>query len=561
MWQHQPSVNFCEPYEQEHIRTHIALLFTAMMTLLAKTLAIASCAQASASSGALSLVQMRVGPAPPWDPLVVEKENKDLKSKTLMGTQNSLLDPIFLEGQFIGQIHEATLTQSNLGGLGPDTGVRKIIFKNAGYIGETWIDVHVENMTFYDGSDTKANGRGGDGLNPYGFINLKCGLDTIMRYTFFVNDTVPVQIQKVFFSFHDLDSGNEGILKEFIGADGYVENYLADNTELVEVESPNLTTTFGGTVWISSTPGNGADNPTNPMHLTLQQAKRTVTLAFDNVSSIDTLYGLTENSGCIGRNLMFSFKTSLVPPDCETCVEGNDGDLTCCAAGGSWTSLCGSANQVEKNAKYYSYAEGKEVCSTPAPTPSPTPPKDDLTCGTCVIWGDPHIITFRDHQKRVAQHPRRDAFFRTREWKSDQITINEAGKFWLVKSDSLQIEGAYAKNMTTGTTTLTQIAIGGPLLGDNILIIRPINGKTTWNEKTILSTLPSKFENEVVQAEYHNGAKMVKDGTNGPGIDFKLPTGVTLTINRWKESLAAEINMCPANGQTGQCGDYVDNAY
>ncbi len=94
-----------------------------------------------------------------------------------------------------------------------------------------------------------------------------------------------------------------------------------------------------------------------------------------------------------------------------------------------------------------------------------------------------------------------------------------------------------------------------------VLNIQPLNGKVTWEGDEILPSIPSVFKNDLVHATYHNTAKMVKDGTPGPGIDVDLPLGVTLTVNRWRDMLAAEISMCQIEEQSGQCGSYADESY
>ena len=70
--------------------------------------------------------------------------------------------------------------------------------------------------------------------------------------------------------------------------------------------------------------------------------------------------------------------------------------------------------------------------------------------------------------------------------------------------------------------------------------------------------MPQAFVNDYISALYHNGAEIVKDGTRGPGLDVELPDGVRLTVNRWKLSMAAMIQMCGVRNtwQSGQCGDF-----
>jgi len=84
-----------------------------------------------------------------------------------------------------------------------------------------------------------------------------------------------------------------------------------------------------------------------------------------------------------------------------------------------------------------------------------------LNPGQCIIWGDPHIITFDSHHKRMMQHPNREAFFRTRNWKLDEVTVADEGTFWLVKSDDVHIQGRYWKNTSFANwTNLGSLAVG-----------------------------------------------------------------------------------------------------
>merc|ERR1712187_123783 len=110
---------------------------------------------------------------------------------------------------------------------------------------------------------------------------------------------------------------------------------------------------------------------------------------------------------------------------------------------------------------------------TPKPTPKPTPPPTEpptyskgtttattmvgaakcLNPGSCIVWGDPHILTFDAHGKRLMQHPHREAFFRTRNWKLDEVTVTDEGTFWLVRSDDVHIQGRYEANTSNANVT------------------------------------------------------------------------------------------------------------
>jgi len=161
-------------------------------------------------------------------------------------------------------------------------------------------------------------------------------------------------------------------------------------------------------------------------------------------------------------------------------------------------------------------------------------------------------------RKRVAQHPHREAFFRTRNWKSDELTVGEAGTFWLVKTEQIHIQGRYWKNESNQElTSLGALAISGPFMKGNSLVVRTLNGDIMYNDQAILEFIPSKFTNEIMQATYRDDSEIVHNGHKGAGVDISLPMGVHLTVNRWKQALAAKITMCgaPDAPSQGQCGN------
>jgi len=208
-------------------------------------------------------------------------------------------------------------------------------------------------------------------------------------------------------------------------------------------------------------------------------------------------------------------------------------------------TCCDVANSVE---------EFKEHCKLVHVTPAPTP---ECAPGSCTVWGDPHIVTFDLHKKHLLQHPHREALFRTRNWKDDQVSVQEEGTFWLVKSKDIEIQGRYWRNKThPELSSLGALAISGPFIENNVLVVRPTSGKVTWNDLEILSSMPSRFTNEFFTAQYHEDSVLVKDGRKGVGIDLYLPKGVKLTINRWAQMLAAKIDMCKEEDQDGQCGNF-----
>merc|ERR1712190_459900 len=81
----------------------------------------------------------------------------------------------------------------------------------------------------------------------------------------------------------------------------------------------------------------------------------------------------------------------------------------------------------------------------PAPAPAPAGPTR-----TCIVWGDPHILTFDN--KRVDFYTQ--------------------GEYWIVKSSTVFIQGAYKPtHATSGLAVMKQIAFGGPFMQGHKLIV------------------------------------------------------------------------------------------
>jgi len=442
---------------------------------------------------------LTLGAATPGAGYALVQRSASIATRTSASRQHLSTVPWYASGTFVGDLEGSTVTQNNLGGMGPmEGGDPVIVYTNIGTVNGISVNLRISNLTEYHTADggNFHNAKGLSGESKFGIINVKCGTHTELRFSFVDSEGNPVTMHNLWITFLDLDADNTGTGHEVMGVLTNFSQFLVDNdTELEQTSLPDE-----GTVWQSTEIGNGMDNPKDPAQLTDAMRRKAASVQFVNKSFVDTVFGMTNRSdgSCgPGRNLMFNFQ------------------------------------HIETTPVIY-------------------------TCGTCVIWGDPHIITFKTHQHRLAEHPQREEFFRTRAWKTDQFTVNAAGLYWLVKSDRVQIQGGYVKNETSNSTTLTSLAVGGAFLQDRVLIIRPLAGRTTWDGEEILTSLPSEFQNEYVHAKYHAGTKMVKDGTRGPGIDISLPQGVTLRVNRWRSSLAAEISMCPTEGQGGQCGSFVD---
>jgi hypothetical protein len=400
-----------------------------------------------------------------------------------------------------------TQVHSNLGGQGPDGGAEELRFSDVGQTkaGQAF-DLKVVNTSAYLAHDNLRNTARG----CFGVINVKKDSNVSLSFSFVISGTdTPIDMESnLYFSFFDLDcsaSGCESVIVDFTKGKNF---FVDDDTELA---MNNIFTPLGKELLRldATNMGSGSDNPPP---LEALQRSRAVSLELGD-STLEAVFTVKESS--IGRNFLIGGKTTMVPD--------------------------------------------KE--NTESPTPTPTKMGTEQSCSDCLVWGDPHIITFDLHKKRLAQHPMREAFFRTRGWKNDQISIYNEGTFWLVKTDLVHIQARYWHNKThPDWTSLGALAIGGPLLDYNTLIIRSLSGATTWNGQEILHLIPSQFENSLISAKYTYATELVKDGTRGPGLEIELPKGIKLVVNRWMQSLAAKITMCgAAETQTGQCGNFNGN--
>jgi hypothetical protein len=265
-------------------------------------------------------------------------------------------------------------------------------------------------------------------------------------------------------------------------------------------ESGDMST---GVTFTATRVGTGSDNPRRADNLTAEQIDKTFIAIYKNIEKFKVTFSVTAGNG--GRNFLF--------------------------AGRSVT---------EKD------PEASDTCAS----------------GDCVIWGDPHIVTFDVQRKHMAQLPPGQAFYQVRRWKSEQITVMDEGTFWLVNSQDVHIQGRFGKIRPNADQTMLQaLAIGGPFLQNNTFVIRPLMGGVTWNGNSVLSQGQFEYWNDFIYAQKNPHAEIVKNGRQGPGLEVSLPNKVKLTVNRLKYGLAAKISMCPRNGQEGQCGNFNGDTY
>jgi len=162
------------------------------------------------------------------------------------------------------------------------------------------------------------------------------------------------------------------------------------------------------------------------------------------------------------------------------------------------------------------------------------------------MWGDPHIRTFDG-------------------MRSDYYSV---GEYWVVKSDDIWIQARYLPTKFTNGLAVTQmLAVAGPLLKGNKLIIAPTY--TTWNGERVLTGFPSHFDQpRLVHLDYDNEGPLVDTAIDASkkhivhaGIFDGTPEGIMIQVSRWLEAPGSEyinvkIRMHARPGQDGHCGNF-----
>merc|ERR1719189_3018921 len=95
---------------------------------------------------------------------------------------------------------------------------------------------------------------------------------------------------------------------------------------------------------------------------------------------------------------------------------------------------------------------------TPPPMTT-TPVVTPAVSGECTVFGDPHVMSFDGER-------------------SDYYT---PGEYWIVKSSTVQIQGKYQPTpMTNGLSVTKAIAISGPFINNDKLIINSLDQGSTF---------------------------------------------------------------------------------
>jgi hypothetical protein len=210
---------------------------------------------------------------------------------------------------------------SNLGGVGPQTGVAEELYYKRAATANANGDEYDLKVTVR-GNSYQARTPGINGNNGhYGVINVQCGTSVDLQFQFVNPQTgQAATLDHLMFSWFDLDKGKFGGGDEQIVLwPGYSNTIVSSFSEIEqsEVDCPSGAGAQTCTSFMSSTWGVGKDNPTNPMTLTKQQAARTFSVEYKDVSSFSVT--LTAAEGFGSRNFLFTGMSQVAYSSVEGC--------------------------------------------------------------------------------------------------------------------------------------------------------------------------------------------------------------------------------------------------
>jgi len=209
----------------------------------------------------------------------------------------------------------STVSHSNLGGVGPDTGVEELRYSNAGTSADgVPFDMVVTAVGGTDGKNGAYTGHGStNGKNgKFGQINIKCNDKPSIfagpsdfTFSFVVPATnTPVVLEEVHFAIFDLDGVDTGGGWEFASSKGY-KGYVTDGTpSVVASRLPGA-----GTQFTSSKEKRNIRNPTDPDNLDSEQRRNSVMYFYSGVSTFQITFGIEDCKH--ERNLFFSGTSAL----------------------------------------------------------------------------------------------------------------------------------------------------------------------------------------------------------------------------------------------------------
>jgi len=193
-----------------------------------------------------------------------------------------------------------TVSQNNLGGVGPDSGAEEIRYSNAAVVNGKAVDLVLTTDGEFKSSKPAKNGKSG----AFGVLNVKCGSSvTVFMKVVDSESGASVTLDAVSLTWYDLDEGKKEKGRATITTCGSTGAMVSQNTELTVIREGDCSRAT------SSVAGTGKDNPKSPHTLDSLQLSRSLTLPFKQVSEWSSTLSL--DKGHKGRNFMFALEPSV----------------------------------------------------------------------------------------------------------------------------------------------------------------------------------------------------------------------------------------------------------
>eukprot|EP00448_Togula_jolla_P018747 CAMPEP_0170591452 /NCGR_PEP_ID=MMETSP0224-20130122/12413_1 /TAXON_ID=285029 /ORGANISM="Togula jolla, Strain CCCM 725" /LENGTH=585 /DNA_ID=CAMNT_0010915321 /DNA_START=72 /DNA_END=1829 /DNA_ORIENTATION=+ len=189
--------------------------------------------------------------------------------------------------------------QSNLGGLGPDSGPEEIRYEAAATVKRQSVDLVVTASSDYQAQSTAQNGVFG----KFGQINVKYGTSVDLKFQYVLSGTdTPVKVNKFALTVYDIDH-QSAEKAEIIKVCGVVGASTFPTTSVEEIEAGPGCKSF------KSTKTSGAENnPNDPeVALTDEQKENSASFYFDQpTSEFIVTMAVDGKVRPSGRNFMFA---------------------------------------------------------------------------------------------------------------------------------------------------------------------------------------------------------------------------------------------------------------
>jgi len=164
-----------------------------------------------------------------------------------------------------------------------------------------------------------ANGIHGD---LFGSINLKAGsnVSVVLKAVDADDASRAIDLPVSAITFFDMDTGKDNVhAVEYVRVPSPIESYIVTNETEIRVSDDGQFTTFTAT-----REGGGADNPTDPLRLTVLQKNRAVTITFKNSSEIRFEIGASEGTWNSARMFNFVLRPAMACAYTMLCPNGEN---------------------------------------------------------------------------------------------------------------------------------------------------------------------------------------------------------------------------------------------